>query len=292
LSTDSFLAPVVIWATVVIELSVVPLLVWKRTRWLGVLVGSLFHGVISLDFSQHFYDFTAVLFFLFAAFLKLDHEPSPDPFSGRVTKFLAAPISLLMVGLSVTTPSEASSQLLRVVPFILWIPFLLWWLYFVWRRREPAAVQWKVPPVVAAVVAVAFVNGLTPYFEVKTGYSFNMYSNLVTAQGESNHFLLQSTLPLRDGYEGPVDIIESSDPGLELYRDRGYVIAFPQFQRYLAGRSLSVTYSRNGSVTSVADKAEVDGLASLGPWWWRWMPLRSLDLQSPPRCQDVFLPAL
>jgi hypothetical protein len=139
------------------------------------------------------------------------------------------------------------------------------------------------------VVALAVANGVTPYTEVKTAFGFNMYANLVTAQGETNHLLISRTWPLRDGYEGPVEIVSSNDPGLLSYRELGYLIAYPQFQRYLAAmRGVEVTYRRNGHEVRVEEAT----IMPRGPWWWRFFPLRALDTQEPPRCQDVFLPAL
>ena len=35
-------------------------------------------------------------------------------------------------------------------------------------------------------------NGLTPYLELKTGYGWNMYANLRTVDGETNHFLVRA----------------------------------------------------------------------------------------------------
>ena len=100
---------------------------------------------------------------------------------------------------------------------------------------------------------IAVLNGLTPYTEVKTAYSFNMYANLVTSKGESNHFLVRSTWPLRNGYEGPVEILESSDEGLNAYRDEGYLVAYPQLRRYLSVRpDASLTYRRYGEVVTLA----------------------------------------
>lgn len=290
---SSVLARVAIWGTALIELSVVPLLIWRRTRWLGIVVGSLFHGLISLDLDQHFYDFTAVLYFLFAAFLPSGRPEGTD--RGRIgllTKWIAAPATFFLVVLSVLSPTEATTRILSIAPFLLWIPFLVGWIGYTVRKREPSALDWRLAPAAGAVVALAFLNGLTPYTELKTAYSFNMYSNLLTAQGVTNHMLIPQTFRLRDGYRGPVQIVESSDPGLSIYRKRGYLIAYPQFQQYLVGRSISVTFVRDGITTKVDDTHAVPGLASTGPWWWHFMPLRALDEQSPPRCQDVFLPAL
>jgi hypothetical protein len=132
-------------------------------------------------------------------------------------------------------------------------------------------------------------NGITPYTEIKTAYGFNMYANLVTAQGRSNHFLIRSTVPLRDGYVDPVEIIETSDPGLEIYKEMGYLIAYPQFRRYLAARPSDVEYRRGSQEYGVSESGPA---LDPGPVWWRFFPLRALDTHEPPRCQSVFLPAL
>lgn len=283
-------ASTVVGLTLLTELSVVPLLFWRRSRWFGVLLASLFHGVISLDLSQHFYDFTAVLFFFLSWFVEPGVQPRRQ--TDGLVRWLLAPLAILLVVLSVLPPTEESVRIITIGAFLLWIPFLIYWMTLVWRRRDSRQVRWRIAPAGMLVIALAGLNGLTPYTELKTAYGFNMYSNLVTANGRTNHLLVPQTFPLRDGYRGPVQIVRSSDPGLDLYRERGYLIAYPEFQRYLVGRDVAVTYIRNGVTTNVANTQDVEGLANPGPWWWRYMPLRALDVQSPPRCQDVFLPAL
>jgi hypothetical protein len=166
-------------------------------------------------------------------------------------------------------------------------------LYALFRSRAPGeALAWS-PGWGSVAVVLAVLNGLTPYTEVKSAYGFNMYANLRTAGGETNHLLLSGTLPLRDGYEEPVGVLSSSDPGLLAYRDLGFLVAYPQLRRYLADRpDTSLTYSRGGRVAVVESAASVPEFSNPGPWWWRYLPLRALDQREPPRCQDVFLVAL
>jgi hypothetical protein len=140
-------------------------------------------------------------------------------------------------------------------------------------------------------VAIAIANGLTPYTETKTAYGFNMYANLRTAEGVSNHFLVGETFPLRR--EEYVEIVETTDPGLDLYRMLAYGVAMPQLRRYLANRpEIGLTYQRGENIVEVTRAGDDALLSNPGPWWWRFMALRALDMQEPPRCQDVFLPAL
>jgi hypothetical protein len=287
--------------TAAIELSVPILLLVPRTRFAGVLMATGFHTFISWDLNQHFYDFTAVLVPLFALFLSLtafERLSSSAMIPRRaLARGLAVVfgVSALAMLAAATLPSfPATSFLLLTFPFFLWIPFSLWWLVAVLRYGRTArvsAIGWRLTVAGAAVVAITILNGLTPYLELKTAFSFNMYSNLVTAQGKTNHFLVPATLPLRDGYDGPVEIVSSSDADLLYYPRYGYLVAWPQFRIYVADHpGIEVSYRRDGE--SFGYPGGDSELSQSVPWWWRWLPLRALDTQTPPRCQDVFLPAL
>jgi hypothetical protein len=292
---------VAIWGSVLTELAVPLLLIWRRTRGVGVVVGSLFHTFISFDLNQHFYDFTAVLlplFFLFAGAPMVERvERSWADTPSWIRRLVAAGFLVIagaMVVVAVLQLQPATSALVTAVPFFLWIPFGIWWVVVLARGVAPGErLNWSVRPLAALVVALTFVNGLTPYTEIKTAYGFNMYANLLTAGGESNHFLVRRTVPLRDGYTNPVEILDSSDAGLLLYRDAGYLIAYPQFRRYLADRpEVSIDYRRGEATYSVARAGDEHSLGAPTPWWWRYFPLRAIDTQRPPRCQDVFLGSL
>jgi hypothetical protein len=277
------------------------LLLIRRTRYLGVLIAAGFHTLISHDLSQHFYDFTSLLLALFVLFLptasadrigEAIRSIHPRLRLAKAATFTA--LAGLMVVAAVIPPRPTTGFFLLDLPFYLWIPFSLTLLWALIGYRKPAEeVSLRLRPLTAAVVALVFLNGLTPYLELKTAYGYNMYANLITAQGRTNHFLIPATLPIRSGYEDPVEIIETDDRGLDRYRQRGYLIAFPQFRRYLADNpDTAVTYRRGDEVFEVARAGDDPLLSDPGPWWWRFFPLRSLDVNDPPRCQDVWLPAL
>lgn len=295
------LAVASIWLTVCIEFSVPALLTFKRTRYFGVLLGSAFHVLISFDLDQHFFDFTAVLLPLFFLFLPDDSVARFSAKLGSITArtprlaaVVVGAIMTVLVAISVLTPTEISVQVLSLFPFLLWIPASLFWMYLLWLANFPGQqLRWKPGIAGLAIMGLAVLNGLTPYTEVKTGYGFNMYANLLTAGGVSNHFLIRRTIPLRDGYGGPVEVLSSSDSGLELYHDLGYLVANPQLRRYLTNHpDVSLTYVRHGQTISLSQAADDPELVDPGPWWWRFFPLRAIDKQNPPRCQDVFLVAL
>ena len=293
-------ASLAIWASALIEVAVAVSLLVRPLRVFGVVLGTLFHTVISFDLNQHFYDFTAILlplFFLFLPAALTAHISSAWKRLAartRIASGLFSGVGALLVVAAVSPPIELTRVLLRLVPFAVWIPFSLWWLVLVARaiaRGERLA--WAMGPTAMLLVLFTFLNGLSPYLELKTAFSFNMYSNLLTANGESNHFVIRRTWPLREGYQRPVRVIESSDPALMEYARRDYLIAYPEFRRYLSRRpDISVTYQRDGSLITVTPLQGQPVIADGTEWWRRFAPLRSIDAQRPPRCQPVFLPAL
>jgi hypothetical protein len=81
---------------------------------------------------------------------------------------------------------------------------------------------------------LALANGLAPYFELKTYGSFNMYSNLITVDGHSNHFLISRTWPLSNVQRHLVTVIETDDPSLSKYASRRLRIPLQQLRVYAA----------------------------------------------------------
>jgi hypothetical protein len=301
LTADSAGAAAAVWGSVLIESAVPILLVVRPLRTWGVVLGTVFHTVISFDLNQHFYDFTAVLlplFFLFAStssVAQIDLAWSRLPVRGnRRVAIVFSTLAVAMVLAAVTPLRDQTVALVTALPFLLWIPFATWWLVVSLRALAPGErLTWSIKPLAGLVVAITILNGLAPYAELKTAYSFNMYANLLTAGGESNHLLVTRTMPLREGYTDPVEILASSDQTLLAYRETGYLIAYPQFRQYLVSRpDVSVDYLRGGVSFSVPRVGERSSLAGPVPWWWRYFPLRAVDTQRPPRCQDVFLNAL
>lgn len=287
------------WGAALVELAIPVLLMVPGTRAWGALAGMAFHGLISLDLNQHFFDFTAVLLPLFALFLSDAFfecfEKQGERLRPRLRRVLMVVVGL--IGLAVTAANVTplvglTAWFLDTGSFLWWVPYLAVVAWAASGARRSVAVSWRMGPVAIGLVVLAVLNGLTPYLELKTAYGWNMYSNLVTVDGESNHLIVRSTLPLREGHQALITVIESSDPGLQVYADQGYLLPAPSFLSYLAEHpDISVTFERLGvvhEVPRVADSVYSEG----GAWWWRWLPLRAVHGDQPDRCQTVFLPAL
>jgi hypothetical protein len=151
-----------------------------------------------------------------------------------------------------------------------------------------------VPRWMAIVPVLVLLNGLSPYLELRTAYAFNMYANLQTADGDTNHFLVTRTVPLTDYQSDLVRIIDSSDAGLRLYSDARFDIPLLQLRDYLSHHpDVALTYVRRGVERHVARAAEDPSLVEPVPSWQsKLFAFRSLDQTEPARCQPSFLPAL
>src|SRR4030095_5482793 len=99
---------------------------------------------------------------------------------------------------------------------------------------------------------VVVANGLTPYFELKTGFGWNMYANLRTVDGDTNHYLVPETVPLTDVQEDLVVILHSDDPALLYYRDNDFSLTWLELRVYLSVRPhTQIRYQRGNATVSL-----------------------------------------
>ena len=301
----------VIIGTAAIELSVPLLLLRRRTRSFGVVVGLVFHGLLAIDHQHEFVDFSAVLGALFVrvlppsagtwvaervgsarARLALSEERLP-----RLVHSLLAGVPMV-AGLAVATDVLGSRTALEVG----WWPWQGWAVLCVLAtlrfldQRPPSLGRGALrPPHLALLLLPALVvaNGLTPYLELKTGFGWNMYANLRTVDGDSNHFVVRRTLPLTDTQRDLVRIVRSDDPGLATYGTNGYALTWYQLRIYLSAHpEVGLTYERHGTQVTVARARDRPELVRPVPAWQQKLQLfRPVDLQAPERCVPTFGPA-
>jgi len=291
-TADGPLGAAAVAGPVLVELSVPILLAFTRTRRAGVLLALVFHTVISLDFAQHFYDFTAALVVLLCLFLP---EPTLERLEGRIAgspllRVGVTTVAAILVAASLLPPSPTTIATVRLIGFGAWVPVAVWIIWHVARDRfGPAPLPMRLPSATAWIIVVLVVtNGLTPYLELKTSLGFNMYANLVTVAGETNHLVVPRTLHLRDVQDDLVMVVESDTEALDLYAREGYLLPEPNLLDYLArhpGVSVVVA-DATGERTLDSD----DGVAQ--PLLVRkFLTFRAVDEQDPPRCQSLWFPA-
>lgn len=290
---NSLLGMIAIAGPAMTELSVPVLLAFTRTRRVGVLLALVFHTIISLDFDQHFYDFTAALVVLLCLFLP---ETTTSALEARVSRpsrlrAVAVVLAAVVVVASLLPPILPAVVVVRLLGFGLWLPVAAWLIVCVGRSGiGPSPLPMKLPGVGAwIIVAVIIANGLTPYLEVKTSLSFNMYANLVTVAGDTNHLIVRHTLRLSDVQDQLLEVVDSDDPGLSRYVDSGYVVPERNVLDYLARHPDATVVVRDSSGERTLD--DTDGVA-VPAVVTKLAAFRAVDIQDPPRCQAQWLPAL
>ena len=291
-STGGVLGALAVAGPVLVELSVPILLLVRRTRTAGVLLALGFHTLISLDFAQHFYDFTAALMMLLLLFAPDDTTADLERRAARASlaRSLMLVLAATVVAASVLPLSVTTVVIVRVFGFGLWVAYAAWLIVRVARHglattatpmRAGSVATWLI---VAGVVA----NGLTPYLELKTGMGFNMYANLRTVAGESNHLVVRRTMHLSHVQDRLLEVVESDDEGLALYADEGYLIPERNLLDYLARHPSATVVVRDNGAERLLDTSDGEQMSVLET---KLQLFRAVDTQDPPRCQPVWLPA-
>jgi hypothetical protein len=291
------------------ELSIPVLLAVRRTRVIGVLLGLVFHSLIALDRIHLFIDFSGLLAALFLLFMPLKFAEDALAFleSDRGKRLFAFTVgfALLVTGAQLTFVNNLAIVLFLLGRMLVWFAFDLIvvigtarWLLRNRRSYEaldrPFAVPANARLLLVPLMVVVALNGVLPYLELRTAYAYTMYSNLKMVGGESNHFLVQKSLPIGGRQENLVKILATNDFGLSKYVNSGYELPWDTFRTYMAEHpEVSVTYARNGRQVNLDRAADDPELIDAPPLLaQKLFPLRTVDSIDPPKCQDVFLPAL
>lgn len=259
-ASDGPLATLTIAGPVLVELSVPVLLAFTRTRRAGVLLAMVFHTVISIDLDQHFYDFTAVLVMLLCLFLP---DSTTSDLEARITRPSRARTAALasatvLVVSSLLPPTLGTAVVLKLLVFVAWVPLAVCLIVLTaGHGLGPSPRPMRLPGIAATVlVALVVANALTPYLEVKTSTSSNMYANLVTVAGESNHLVVPRTLHVSDVQDHLVEVVDSDDEGLALYATEGYLVPERNLLDYLARHPDTTVVVRDGDGERTLDGSD------------------------------------
>ena len=279
-----------------IELSVPILLLRPVTRRWGILLAYGFHTVVAFDLDQHFYDFTAIVLLLVTLFWTDADLAAAEQLSRRWPA-VAWALAIGAAGLSFASlfsDSPAVRSVMETGAFV-WFALVAAVVIGLAFRLPYGPINVALRPAgVGSVVVLALValNGLTPYLELKTGTSFNMYSNLRTVDGESNHLIIRRTLPLRDEQNDAVLILDTDVPGLTAYIDSGQALTRTRLANYLSYRDPDAIVTVQGSTSGVIETATAGELADRLPALQdKFVLFRAFPVDEPVPCQPRWLPA-
>lgn len=146
-----------------------------------------------------------------------------------------------------------------------------------------------------ALVVAFVVNCLSPYLGLKTTSSINMWSNLVVTGKESNHVLVPTgALRVFDYTSDVVVVLSSNDTKLKALARRETEVSWFMFRQAVqravrtakrADRKLTVTYVRGGKLVRVRDAAADPALMERGTALERKIvKVKSADGKKPDAC--------
>jgi hypothetical protein len=285
---SSPLNPLGIWGTIAIELTIPLLLLFRRTRVLGVLVGGAFHFSLFVEGHMPFSGFALAFYALFLPDdmpERFDRLVAQQPLVDRAATLartiahhpltfpLAAAGWLAVAALLTYGPEDVDlggvvlngAQLVFAFYYMaLGAVLLLCLLQGRPFRYRPgflrvASPVWLLGPIL--VIA----NAMTPYLGLKTQTTFTMYSNLQTEAGQWNHLLFPESMRIFGYQDEAVEIVESNDAVLASAAENGRSwLLYALRQRTADHPDMSVTYVRNGERV-VASRAGDDPVLSDSP---------------------------
>lgn len=293
--------------TTVIELAIPWLLMFRRTRVVAVPFAVAFHAVLSIDKAHQIVDFSSLCTVMYVSFLPVGFftrfvQRGSTLASSAAGRLGVGVRSLHLAGAGFVAVAGLAAEL--SVPELTSSRTLLWWLWqpavvailvvlvrYVRRQPDGPATPLGRPPAWLMVVPVlAFVNGLLPYLEVRTAGSWNMYANLRVVDGESNHFVFRSGIPLTDEHLDLIEIVRTDDPALQYYKDRGLALTRTQLRIYVVDHpEAAITYRRNGQVVDAPragdDPALNEPVSVLRE---KFQVFRSVTIDPPEQCLPVW----
>ena len=253
--------------TLVVELFLPFLLIFRRTRSAAVLMALVFHFFLALDFQKIFLNFSSVMFALLFIYLPTSFvETFARELPSRLRGKLAAYSRLFLQGylgiilLAFCVGASQGAVIYAVGRYLLWLCFSSIFLVLLCSRVKTVVFQRAVEPAalrspwLAAVVLLVLLNGVSPMVGLKTRSSWQMYSNIRIDNNSSNHLLGFRSLDLAGKLAERVDIIATSDEELQRdYADRDLGITLLELRRAIGRKpDFSLRYRFEGVEYEVA----------------------------------------
>jgi hypothetical protein len=204
-----------LWS-LVMELFLPILLLWPRTRQIGVWLGVLFHTSLSLHYVKYFANFSSVMFVLLASWMSEDRCKTVS--TRLTTRSLAlsrvsigAAFAIILLSfLEIVTPVEYA-----LARHVLFLGYAVRLSLLTFGNYDQSECKRRVGAPIAFILLIELLNGFSPYLGLKTRSALSMYSNLRIEPEYSNHFFMPPSFDPFGYFGDTVDIIETADPGLK-----------------------------------------------------------------------------
>lgn len=282
----SWTATAAIVGTLLAEGGIPVLLLFRKTRTLGIVSGLCFHLLLAFHPHGGVFGFSSLMFALLFLFTGERFTATARSHLDRLRSLFGNPRyrrryiicalgGLLAVAVAATTATVSRERL----PFFLWlfsaIPVIAFILITL-LRTPPGERHFRGPFFAKPILLYVFpllvlLNGAAPYVGLKTETSFSMFSNLRTEDGVTNHLFIPTSWQLMDYQDDLVRITSSDLPELHELAVDGYLLTRFEFERILHEHdNFSVSCQCYGSRLDITkEDGDISGFEqdeSFSPW--------------------------
>ncbi|MDX1484794.1 MAG: hypothetical protein R3229_09950 [Alphaproteobacteria bacterium] len=279
------------YGTLVVEATAIILLLTRRFRWWGIVIGVSFHGFLGFLPPGRIIAYSLLSIVLHSLFLPKD---ALARLAGGALGRRLAPL--------VATPARRAAVILAAMAAALVLPWAVTWglllaaiLAFVATYgREPQAEdagrrRWLISGSAAVnlLAVVFFLNGASPYLGFKTGQTIAMFSNLITEGGRSNHLIVPN-LRLFDHQYRVATVRDTNVPLLAAWSRQGFKLVEFQVLDYLERTpGARAEFEVDGTTYTHSADNPLPAVSNLPPRWLRnLMVFRPVVLESPRKCDS------
>lgn len=283
----------VIGASLVAEIAIFVLLWFPRTRLMGILIGLIFHAILTTHPGYYFYNFSAVVAALYVLFLSnhdlshfrlLAHRLFSQQTRVRLrthcygSAVIFAVLSTLALITLRMTGLEQFEFLLKEAGRFIW--FLIAIIVstgvvgiIIKKLSSSGSTQPLNPGKYQVILALFFgslvvFNGLNPYLGLRTQTTFSMFSNLRTEGGATNHLIVPSSWQVFNYQRDLVLVLQSSDPELQFIAQRQQVLTYLTLREIVSHNDVEyLVYVRDGEPIEVRPEETQDHFELPVPIW-------------------------
>lgn len=254
-----------IWATLIIELAIPILLIFRKTRHYALAIGLPFHLMLGLIGHRTFSAFAFANYFLFTdeKFTESLNERlrALRQWLGqfdrrRLRRFVLLAAGAIVAGIAVGFAVDLMHLTrLRKMVWLSWSLVMIAAYVIVLRGQKSLTspvpeswFRWSHPGWLWLLPLLVFFNGMNPYLGLKTHVAFAMYSNLRTEGGQWNHIFMPQWLKIANYQDDLVEILDSSREEFEEIKTLNLLLPYFEFHRMidLMEGDVWVDYLHNG----------------------------------------------
>lgn len=185
-----------IWSSIIIEFLLIPLIYFRRTRPLGLFLGTVFHLILGL---AGYFRFSLIINALYLAFIP--EELVKKTLASKFVKNILYVTTALIIGIGIFRP-VITNHLILDKEIWNWYMFLVYVIVSIpvwkaiWRYgrqyegRNETSIRSRLPWAYHFFPFLVVFVGMMPFLGLKTQGGISMFSNLRTEGGASNHLIV------------------------------------------------------------------------------------------------------